>query len=143
MTKQSIFRKSYTRKFSQLITEVWDTSERELLLDLTEGCGCFYPLFVRHEDGFVDVYYDIENDTDAIVDYYLKNPERFEEVKKRGLADYKKLLKLEGAETAATIAEAFSLFQGFFVAITIAMLIGDEILDDKKLREQRRTQTPE
>ena len=75
-----IFKKLFTRGVPLSLIEYWHKGEYEALCRMLQGATHFNPLFIRHKDGTVSVYYDINSDDTALqplIDFVFKNPKEF------------------------------------------------------------------
>lgn len=91
------FQRFFSREISLIVMEYWHRGEYRELNKILDRATHFNPLFVRNENGFADVYYDMNNPDTALqplFDYFKKNPNKFDRFVKEFEVKQKKISKL-------------------------------------------------
>ena len=122
-----IFKKFFTRSVPLSLIEYWHKGEYEILQRVLQGATHFNPLFIRDEQGKVNVYYDINNDDTALqhlVNFVLKNPKEFFHLADKYETEHSKFLELI-KKLCPDLDEIFNLLLELWGFMPVLVQIGE------------------
>lgn len=123
-----VFKKFFTRSVPLALIEYWHKGEYEALKKMLQGATHFNPLFIRHENGKVDVYYDINNDDTALqplINFVLKKPQDFYKLADQYEKSHSEFLRLLKTPNLKIIQKTFDLLLELWGFMPILVQIGE------------------
>ncbi len=120
------FEKIFNRSMPLLNIEYWYQGENKGLAQLTEQSMCFNPLFLYEKNKGVDVYYDLDCETNdrILISYFKTHPKKFELLVDNYKTDCDKLMQLSQKATTCDIATIFKLLVLFWPKMATIFSLG-------------------
>jgi phosphohistidine swiveling domain-containing protein len=126
MKLKRIFKKFYTRDIPLFLVELWHEGEFRGLRKISDGKSHFNPLFIYQSGRAVEVFYDMNNpstDDRPIIKYFLRYPEKFEQLGDRYLDESRQLADLVRTGEK-NFTKLYRLYLSLWPKLTLIMLLG-------------------
>jgi len=131
-----VFKKYFNRDLPLFAVQYWYEAEAHILAKMTESGIHFDPLFIHNKDRGVAVYYDVNTDTEPMMDYFANNPAVFVQISEKYREDCDSLKKILSVCKSKDIQIIFDKVSKEIAPVTTVIMSVGKVKDNNTLAKE-------